>query len=386
MPHFALSTHQLHPDFKQDAESFSSLYRSHQQEVCGIMSGAYLNYEVLQSALCAFYPQMKKYHHLLSSQAIVDQIADSDLQFYGWMVGQLVPDVLADTSEDKLSRLLHLAESFVPLLKAAMTYSLPPALAESKARTAMNFSKTLRSRAVVARLSTRLRAVLEHDAGREEVQAMTAGWHRLDFDFIDEKTAIYGRFRHIAMTFREGYTVLLQQRRRLDDWSAWLMRLAESVAKGEFESQARSMGDFLMKWGVYSHLVLCNLAVLRAERMETFYLLFDWVQTLLALCLEEQEITGALRRRHTPYRPLQGEMERGRVDHGADGRGDDDGGRAAGKDQQSRLMSHHHHHHHQPQQQQQREETEKEGGKHAAHYSPKRAPYAPTAGDDFSDF
>jgi hypothetical protein len=50
------------------------------------------------------------------------------------MVGQLVPDVLADTSEDKLSRLLHLAESFVPLLKAAMTYSLPPALAESKAR------------------------------------------------------------------------------------------------------------------------------------------------------------------------------------------------------------------------------------------------------------
>jgi hypothetical protein len=26
---------------------------------------------------------MKKYHHLLSSQAIVDQIADSDLQFYG---------------------------------------------------------------------------------------------------------------------------------------------------------------------------------------------------------------------------------------------------------------------------------------------------------------
>jgi hypothetical protein len=42
--------------------------------------------------------------------------------------------------------------------------------------------------------------VLEHDAGREEVQAMTAGWHRLDFDFIDEKTAIYGRFRHIAMT------------------------------------------------------------------------------------------------------------------------------------------------------------------------------------------
>ena len=26
---------------------------------------------------------MKKNHHLLSSQAIVDQIADSDLQFYG---------------------------------------------------------------------------------------------------------------------------------------------------------------------------------------------------------------------------------------------------------------------------------------------------------------
>ena len=60
-----------------------------------------------------------------------------------------------------------------------------------------------------------------------------------------------------------------------------------------------------MKWGVYSHLVLCNLAVLRAERMETFYLLFDWVQTLIALCLEEQEIAGALRRRHAPYRPLQ---------------------------------------------------------------------------------
>jgi hypothetical protein len=50
------------------------------------------------------------------------------------VVGQLVPDVLADTSEDKLSRLLHLAESFVPLLKSAMAYSLPPALAESKAR------------------------------------------------------------------------------------------------------------------------------------------------------------------------------------------------------------------------------------------------------------
>jgi hypothetical protein len=50
------------------------------------------------------------------------------------VVGQLVPDVLADTSEDKLSRLLHLAESFAPLLKSAMAYSLPPALAESKAR------------------------------------------------------------------------------------------------------------------------------------------------------------------------------------------------------------------------------------------------------------
>jgi hypothetical protein len=48
-------------------------------------------------------------------------------------------------------------------------------------------------------VSRRRPQVLEHDGGREEMQAMAAGWHRLDFDFIDEKTAIYGRFRNIAM-------------------------------------------------------------------------------------------------------------------------------------------------------------------------------------------
>jgi hypothetical protein len=42
-------------------------------------------------------------------------------------------------------------------------------------------------------------------------------------------------------------------------------------------------------------------------------------------------------------------------------------------------MAHHPQPHHHQQSQPQREEAEKEG-------APKRAPYAPTAGDDFSDF
>jgi hypothetical protein len=169
------------------------------------------------------------------------------------------------------------------------------------------------------------------------------------------------------------------------------------------------MGDFLMKWGVYGHLILCNLAVLRAEKVEAFYLLFNWVQSFLALCLEEC--------RRSPYRPHQvrflpcaqptisgfranedgwgiggiqsgaqarREMEfRGRESGVMEGQ-EEDGGRT-GTDQQSsphrtRLLQSHQH--------QQHQREEKDGGpqKHAGHYSPKRAPYAPTAGDDFSDF
>jgi hypothetical protein len=53
------------------------------------------------------------------------------------MVGRLVPDVLADVNEDKLSRMLHLAESFCSLLKSAMAYSVPAVLYEAKVKSAL---------------------------------------------------------------------------------------------------------------------------------------------------------------------------------------------------------------------------------------------------------
>jgi len=141
---------------KHEVDTLLSLYRNHCQELCRAVNGQDVNFEAIQSTLRMLCSQIAQYQHLLSQPYVIDQAIENDLRFYDWAAKQLIPDLLSDVGEEALSRTLRLAESFPPWLRSA-TAGQQMAFFEFKARAALRFAVTLRSRVLANLLSTRLR-------------------------------------------------------------------------------------------------------------------------------------------------------------------------------------------------------------------------------------
>lgn len=204
-----------------------------------------------------------------------------DYTFYQRLVDLLIPDVLQPLQAAVTVSLRHFSKNLEVWLTGAMV-GCPPGIAQVKMSAAAGFAQTLRRYTSLNHLAQAARAVL---VNQTQLGQMLTDLNRVDFRNVQEQAAWVcecdaASVQRLELEFKGA----LQQGHTLEQWAAWLRQVAQSgvphvrldaAGREEFATAAR---QFLLKWSLYSSMVIRDLTLRSAASFGSFHLirlLFD---------------------------------------------------------------------------------------------------------------
>lgn len=153
----------------------------------------------------------------------------------------------------------------------------PDGMVQVKMGAAAAFAQTLRRYTSLNHLAQAARAVLINPT---QLGQMMSDLNRVDFRNVQEQAAWVCEcdpvlVQRLELEFKEA----LQQGHTLEQWAAWLRQVAQNAlrnvridaaGKAEFATAAR---QFLLKWSLYSSMVIRDLTLRSAASFGSFHLI-----------------------------------------------------------------------------------------------------------------
>ncbi|XP_073817939.1 DNA-binding protein RFX2-like [Musca autumnalis] len=262
------------------------LFRLRYQEHCEKFLEAILNLEfnTIEYLWRDFWQQASEHHHLdkyLSkrkwdflclSTTIQKFVQDIDYQFFQNMVDVIIPDVLRSMPNALTQAIRNFASNMEIWLSDCMS-GVPEQMIQIKTATVSAFCQTLRRYTSLNHLAQAAKAVLQNSA---QISQMLKDLSRVDFHNVQEQAAwVCQCDPHIVQQFENDFKTTLQQKSSLEQWASWLQMVVDTALQ-EYQgkpSYPKAARQFLLKWCLYSSMVIRDLTLRSAPSFGSFHLI-----------------------------------------------------------------------------------------------------------------
>ncbi|XP_058974855.1 DNA-binding protein RFX2-like [Musca domestica] len=262
------------------------LFRVRYQEHCEKFLEAILNLEfnTIEYLWRDFWQQASEHHHLdkyLSkrkwdflclSTTIQKFVQDIDYQFFQNMVDVIIPDVLRSMPNALTQAIRNFASNMEIWLSDCMS-GVPEQMIQIKTSTVSAFCQTLRRYTSLNHLAQAAKAVLQNSA---QISQMLKDLSRVDFHNVQEQAAwVCQCDPQIVQQFENDFKTTLQQKSSLEQWASWL-QLVVDTALQEYQGKPtypKAARQFLLKWCLYSSMVIRDLTLRSAPSFGSFHLI-----------------------------------------------------------------------------------------------------------------
>ncbi|XP_013099550.1 DNA-binding protein RFX2 [Stomoxys calcitrans] len=266
----------------QDVEMFRMRYQEH----CEKFLEAILNLEfnAIEYLWRDFWLQASEQHHLEKyltkrkwdllcfSPTIQKFVQDIDYQFFQNMVDVIIPDVLRSMPNALTQAIRNFASNMEIWLSECMS-DVPEQMAHIKNSTVSAFCQTLRRYTSLNHLAQAAKAVLQNST---QISQMLKDLSRVDFHNVQEQAAwVCQCDRKIVQQFENDFKTTLQQKSSLEQWASWLQLVVDTALqehRGK-PSYAKAARQFLLKWCLYSSMVIRDLTLRSAPSFGSFHLI-----------------------------------------------------------------------------------------------------------------
>lgn len=266
----------------QDVELFRVRYQEH----CEKFLEAILNLEfnAIEYLWRDFWLQASEQHHLEKyltkrkwdllclSPTIHKFVQDIDYQFFQNMVDVIIPDVLRSMPNALTQAIRNFASNMEIWLCDCMS-GVPEQMVQIKTSTVSAFCQTLRRYTSLNHLAQAAKAVLQNST---QISQMLKDLSRVDFHNVQEQAAwVCQCDPAIVQQFENDFKTTLQQKSSLEQWASWL-QLVVDTALQEYRgkpSYPKAARQFLLKWCLYSSMVIRDLTLRSAPSFGSFHLI-----------------------------------------------------------------------------------------------------------------
>lgn len=267
----------------QDLELFRLRYQEH----CEKFLDAILNLEfnTIEYLWRDFWMQSSDQHHHLDkylnktkldilclSSTIQKFVQAVDYQFFQNMVDVIIPDVLRSMPNALTQAIRNFATNMEIWLCECMA-GVPEQMVQIKTSTVSAFCQTLRRYTSLNHLAQAAKAVLQNSA---QISQMLKDLSRVDFHNVQEQAAwVCQCDASIVQRFENDFKSTLQQKSSLEQWASWL-QLVVDTALEEYRgkvSYPKAARQFLLKWCLYSSMVIRDLTLRSAPSFGSFHLI-----------------------------------------------------------------------------------------------------------------
>ncbi|XP_075147796.1 DNA-binding protein RFX2-like [Haematobia irritans] len=275
--------HTFAPDItSQDLELFRIRYQEH----CEKFLEAILNLEFnsIEYVWRDFWQQASEHLHLdkymtkrkwdllCISPTIQKFIQDIDYQFFQNMVDVIIPDVLRSMPNILTQAIRNFANNMEIWLGDCMA-GVPEQMVQIKNSTVSAFSQTLRRYTSLNHLAQAAKAVLQNST---QISQMLKDLARVDFHNVQEQAAwVCQCDPRIVQQFENDFKTTLQQKSSLEQWASWLQSVVDTALQ-EYDgkpSYPKAARQFLLKWCLYSSMVIRDLTLRSASSFGSFHLI-----------------------------------------------------------------------------------------------------------------
>ncbi|XP_061389588.1 DNA-binding protein RFX2-like [Musca vetustissima] len=263
------------------------LFRLRYQEHCEKFLEAILNLEfnTIEYLWRDFWQQASEHHHLVDkylskrkwdllclSTTIQKFVQDIDYQFFQNMVDVIIPDVLRSMPNALTQAIRNFASNMEIWLSDCMS-GVPEQMIQIKTSTVSAFCQTLRRYTSLNHLAQAAKAVLQNST---QISQMLKDLSRVDFHNVQEQAAWVCQCDPlIVQQFENDFKNTLQQKSSLEQWASWLQMVVDTALQ-EYQgkpSYPKAARQFLLKWCLYSSMVIRDLTLRSAPSFGSFHLI-----------------------------------------------------------------------------------------------------------------
>jgi regulatory factor X 1/2/3 len=195
-----------------------------------------------------------------------------DCLFHQILVDVLIPDVLMQIPSSVTQAIRNFSNGLESCLKRAMA-NCPDEMIHIKLSAASTLAHTLRRYSSVNHLAQAVRPVLQNSS---LMYQMLVDINQVDFCNIqDQASWVCQCDVSMVQQLEVDFKTKLYEQNSLEQWAAWLKSVASQALK-QYEGKPNFVNaarNFLLKWSLYSSLVIKDLSLRSAASVGAFHLI-----------------------------------------------------------------------------------------------------------------
>jgi regulatory factor X 1/2/3 len=269
-----------------DLDTFRHIYREH----CAAFLDALVNlkFQTVESLWREFwrshdsnngdecdeekYLSKMKLYLLCKCEPVQQFVRRVDCLCHQILVDVLIPDFPVPVPSSVTQAIRNFANGLESCLKRAMT-NCPEEMVHIKISTASTLAQTLRRYSSLNYLAQAARPILQNSS---LIHQMLVDLNHVDFRKIqDQASWICQCGDSMVQQLEVDFKKMLNGQKSLEQWAAWLKGVVSQVLK-PYEGKlnfAKAASQFLLKWSLYSSLVIRDLSLRNAASFDSFHLI-----------------------------------------------------------------------------------------------------------------